>query len=478
MQQQIIKIRFYRLALYFLLGLIITSCSPSNPTQELTAQPSPGSTLMQTGAVEKPAPSATLQVTQTQTPAIGPTALTGRVVRFAHPWTGATADVIKRIAKEFSQKNPWKIRVETFSHGGETQLVNGLQDELEKGSLPGLIAVHPYLLSVLESDFQVINLKPFFNDPEFGFSPEEQEDFSKVFFEPFTIDEQMIGMPIAPQATVLFYNRTWGEELGFSEPPKNTDLFRSQTCEATFFNWQNKDIAMHGTGGWVINLNPAVLAAWYAAFGGEIPTDAIPSFNNPVGKEAFGYLWDINTQGCIWFAAQPDPFVYFADRYALLYAGTLDQVPLQTNWMNSAGSQDKWDVIGFPGLDGEIIVVDGPGLLVTAEEVEDQIAAWLFAKYLLEPEVQAKLVTSLFSLPVRKSAMDLLKTVKKDYPQWTQGAALLDSAYVLPVSTAWGVSQWVLQDAMLQLLQAEAEKVPVIMEAMDAMIVDLVGVTP
>jgi ABC-type glycerol-3-phosphate transport system substrate-binding protein len=148
------------------------------------------------------------------------------------------------------------------------------------------------------------------------------------------------------------------------------------------------------------------------------------------------------------------------------------------SWMAVAASEDEWAVIGFPGKAGETILVDGPGLMIGADSPENQLAAWLFSKYLLEPEVQAKLVQSLFTLPVRESATELLGEFEDDYPHWAQGAALVESAVALPVSDDWGVAQWVLQDAVNRILQSETDEVTILLEQLDAMITDLAGDSP
>jgi len=116
--------------------------------------------------------------------------------------------------------------------------------------------------------------------------------------------------------------------------------------------------------------------------------------------------------------------------------------------------------------------------MIRAESPEQELATWLFSKYLLAPNAQAELVKSLFSLPVRTSAMELLMDFKVDYPQWAQGAALIDSANTLPVSGYWGTAQWALQDAANRILQAEEDNVTLILEQLDDLIVDLVEGTP
>ena len=129
--------------------------------------------------------------------------------------------------------------------------------------------------------------------------------------------------------------------------------------------------------------------------------------------------------------------------------------------------------MGFPGPDGDVMLVDSPGLMVTADTPENQMAAWLFARYLLSPEVQAELVQSGFSLPVRESTLGLLAYFADQYPQWAQAVELMDIARPIPISSGWGIGQWVLQDGFYRLLQGDIDDLPTILEEVDALVAEL-----
>ena len=458
----------------FVVLIAIASCTPevvpevAEPTFTATQARTPSQT-----ATAKP-PTATVTATQSvDTMGVDPKDLQGTLVRFAHPWVGIPADTLEAIAGEFSRSNPWGIKVEVDPHGGETALMESIIHMEVSDVLPDVIAAPVYLRSSLGEDKSLVDLGFYFNDPEWGFSLAEREDTLTLFLEPFEIDGQIIAMPFVPQATVLFYNRSWAMDLGFSGAPRDLDSFTRQNCDATFANWQDDD-KVGGTGGWAINLDPRVLAGWYYAFGGVVPEDEIPLFNNQAGKESFGYLWDIKSQGCIWFALEPDHHAYFAKRLALMYAGQLDQIATQTGWMNTVGNDDEWEVIGFPGPEGELILVESPGLMITASTPEQELATWLFIKHLLEPEIQAQLVESLFTLPVRRSAMKFLTNFVEEYPQWAQGAALMESARALPASEDWEIAQWLLQDAANRILQDESGNVTLYLEQLDEKIIEFV----
>jgi ABC-type glycerol-3-phosphate transport system substrate-binding protein len=387
---------------------------------------------------------------------------------------GEPAETLATIAREFSLTNAWAIWVAVYSYGGEEALVQALQANLEAGEMPGLLAAQPYLLSGLAGDYALVDLSTLIEDPEWGFDAERKADILPPFQGLFTREEQITALPFAHQATVLFYNSTWAAELGFSGPPSDLDTFRFQNCEATFSNWQD-DSKQNGTGGWVVSVDPHVLASWYYAFEGVLPEEGVPSFNNLSGQAAFGYLWDLRNQGCSWFSLQPDPFEYFARRLALVYAGRLDQIPVQMHWMEAIGSSDEWELIGFPGPAGESVLIDGPGLMVTADTPENELAAWLFIQYLLEPHNQAKIVRSFFSLPMRESTLDLLSDFENEYPQWAQAVAMMESASILPTSDSWGVAQWVLHDAAYRILVSETGEVTPVLEQLDALIIELTG---
>ncbi|MFW5714463.1 MAG: extracellular solute-binding protein [Brevefilum sp.] len=459
-----------------LCGVLILSACSQTPTE------TPVSNLTQTSTVEltetpesvtTPSPSPT--PTSPPTLNVRPEDLVDISLRFMHPWPGDTAEVIEQIARQFSLTNPWDIWVDTESHGGETALLEALLLDAETGDTPELVAVHPYQLNVLDGTFFTIPLLDYFDHPEWGFDDDARADIPEVLLDPFALEEELIALPVAPQATVLFYNQTWAESLGFAALPEDAGAFRQQSCGAALANREDINPEKADTGGWIINLQPEVLSGWYRAYGGELPDSGRPQFNTDAGRDALGYLKSLSDQGCFWRGRRPEPYFYFANRFALSYAGRLDGIPEQQGWMTVAENEDRWTVMGFPGPEGQVMVIDGPGLMVAEASPEEQLAAWLFARHLLEPEVQERLVRTLFTVPVRRSALASLGDFAEEYPQWGTGVALIDEAVALPMSEDWGYSQWLLQDAAFRLLQFDEQSPEEVLEELDQMIIELGG---
>ncbi len=481
---KLLKNRSYwqRLLLTVFLSIFIVGCAADDPTSTPVVTEETPPTL-------SPMPTDTPMVVETQsTPVhldIDEEDLAGIVVRFVHPWTGALADTIEEIAARFSVTNTWDIWVEVEAHGGEAAMMDALAGDVAVGDMPGLIAAHPYELALLDGDVFTINLSHYFENVDWGLSPEAREDIPPVFLDQFRSEGALVALPVAPQATVIFYNQTWGGELGYAYAPKVAAAFQEQSCEAVYANNEDDNVDNDGTGGWLVSLEPEVLASWFVAFDGELPVNGLPSFDTQAGEAAFSALKSAYDQGCFWIGRQPEPYFYFANRYALAYAGTLDQIPVQMGWMAQAENEDTWTAMGFPGPEGQAMLIDGPGLMITANSPKNQMAAWLFARYLIEPEVQAELVRSGFTLPVRESAMDLLRDFSVTYPQWAQADAMVEGAEPLPASRGWAVGRFLLQDAVYQFLHMEIDPASSIsselssfLEELDAEIIELEGMAP
>jgi len=69
--------------------------------------------------------------------------------------------------------------------------------------------------------------------------------------------------------------------------------------------------------------------------------------------------------------------------------------------------------------------------------------------------------------------MEFLSGFAGQNPQWAQAVAMMDTARPVPISSGWGIGQWVLQDGFYRLLQGEADDLPTILEEVDALVAEL-----
>ena len=75
--------------------------------------------------------------------------------------------------------------------------------------------------------------------------------------------------------------------------------------------------------------------------------------------------------------------------------------------------------------------------------------------------------------PVRLSTVELLQDYQQAYPQWDDLMDMLPEAYYGPLTAQWQLDRLVLEDAFWQYLQGDADRLPDILELLDATIQEL-----
>jgi ABC-type glycerol-3-phosphate transport system substrate-binding protein len=123
------------------------------------------------------------------------------------------------------------------------------------------------------------------------------------------------------------------------------------------------------------------------------------------------------------------------------------------------------------------MVVYGPSLFVLRGEIEQELAAWLFARWLASPEVQAGWVRDHGTLPTRNSVMEGLSDYRSDHPQWAAAVDLLPYARVEPGRPSWSLVHFVLSDAGRYLFSplVTPRQIPEIIEMLEQTAAELDG---
>ena len=94
-------------------------------------------------------------------------------------------------------------------------------------------------------------------------------------------------------------------------------------------------------------------------------------------------------------------------------------------------------MLTFPGDIQTGLVIYGSSYVVLKSTPEQQLASWLFARWLLSPQIQQKWVEVTGLFPLRTSALDLLSGYKDSHPQWSAAVALLPQAQIEPQLASW-----------------------------------------
>jgi ABC-type glycerol-3-phosphate transport system substrate-binding protein len=416
--------KFYKFTL--LLLILLAACQPAQPA--LTATPS--------------------EPTNTPRPASSPDAgthlgipkeaLKGVTIQVWHPWFEVEADLFNSQVKEFNQTNEWGITVQATSQVNYTQLYDNVTASLPTANRPQLVIAFPEHALAWNANGYVIDLTPYVNDPQYGFTQAEAGDFTPVFWSQDSIGGKRLGVPAERSARFLLYNASWARDLGFDAPPKSADEFREQACRAHQAMLTDSDKTDDGQGGWIVDTDPMTLLSWMTSFGGGVLEGNNYRFLTPKNISALTFVKQLYDDGCAWTVqAAADPAAAFAGRKAMFATASLEDLSSYARAMASADNADEWTVLSFPGDIQTGLVIYGSSYVVLKSTPEQQLASWLFVRWLLSPQIQQKWVEVTGLFPLRTSALDLLSDYKDSHPQWSAAVGLLPQAQIEPQLASW-----------------------------------------
>jgi len=276
------------------------------------------------------------------------------------------------------------------------------------------------------------------------------------------------GWPFSQSVQVIYYNESWANELGIKSIPLSAEDFHAQSCRLT----------ENGTpAGLVISPQAANILSFIFAYGGDPldSADGLYDFSSVEIKEFANDWRELYLDDCGKLISNyPNPMAIegeyerFNQRKALMIMGsTLMQAHIQTG-PNSSGRGDDWQMLPFLGPEGtRAVVSDVQSVVVFKTSPEEELASWLFLKYLVSPEVQAEWSQYSGYYPTREDSLRFLRKFGRDNPSWAGGLDLLKYSRSAPLHPSWQTVQLAVEDAFEELLIRPEQSPEAQLEALD-----------
>lgn len=428
-------------------------------------------------------PSVNVTPTATKMPEINtdPKALAGVQITYLHPWSNESGRIMDMLVDEFNQSNEWGIHVLIEQPGSTSLAIQQLRSS-DNGEVN--VAVVPSYELLYQDQYlsDVLDLNPYAASTKVGFSKDERADFEQVIWNENLVGGKLYGIPAEASAAVMFHNITWADELGFSSLPKTSTAFRLQTCAANATFRKDNDRLNDGLGGWIVSSDADTIFSWLNIFDGFDLTTPHEKFNNNEVKQGFEYLFNLQASSCAWSGRVPEPYDYFANRQALSYSGTTqDILPQSAAFIRSGNDiEDEWQVMAYPGGEDSDVLTRGLAYGVLKSDDQKDLASWLFIRWLSQPVNQARMLQVTGSLPLGEAVMDYMSSFEEDYPQWKDALLLLPHAKSITAQADLGIIRMVLGDAGAFLFKPEftAEGIPDLLYQLDSTIKELTNRNP
>ncbi len=460
-----IRSRFL-LILLIILTLLVSGCLPQS--QELgTPTPTP---------TRRPTITSTITPTSTKVVEVDEALLRGLQIRFIHPWATEVQNELAAMVDQFNQTNKWGIHVIMESPGSAGLAAKTIWAEIDSGNVINVVAAPINLLLAIDEKEQLVtDLGPYIFSKNYGMTQDQIDDFNKVFWEEGIFHDKYYAIPAQRTITVMIYNISWAKDLGFATIPSTPEEFKVQVCSANMTQRRDTDVTNDGMGGWIVSTSSTTLLNWLDSFNASIQNQTGFRFNSVEVSDAFTYLFGLYKENCAWSGNSPQPYSYFAKRQTLVYTGQLQDVILQSLAMQREGSEDNWEIIPFPGIEGQPVLVSGFSYGVLESDPERDLAAWLFIRWLSEPAQQARLLKASGTYPLGSEVMTLMNEYTSEHPQWERAVNTIDELTSQPQDADWMVVSPVLEDAGWQLFnsQTKSDDIKKIIEEMDLLTVEL-----
>ncbi len=418
----------FRGGVSLLLLVFLAACQPA-PVESLTETPS-------VDATQTPRPTSTPDAAGTL--GVPKEALKGVTIQVWHPWFGVESNLFESQVKEFNQTNEWGIVVQSTSQSNYTQLYESVSTSLLTPNRPQVAIAFPEHALDWDTSGLVVDLTQYVNDPQYGFTNDDVKDFPSVFWNQDSFGGKRLGVPAERSARFLLYDVSWARQLGFDAAPVNAEDFRQQACRAHQSMLTDNDKSNDGQGGWLVDTNSMTALSWLMAFGGGVLEGNDYRFLTPKNIAALTFVKQLYDDGCAWTAG-PDADLpsAFANRKALFATASLEDLSDYMRAMGASSNPDEWTALSFPGDVQTGLVVYGSSYIVLKSTPEQQLASWLFVRWMLSRENQKKWVEVTGLFPLRNSALDLLGDYKNSHPQWAAAVDLLPQAQIQPQLASW-----------------------------------------
>lgn len=441
------------LILFCLSGLVLSACENITPDPALSETPSElVETATLTAISELETPSSTVAPDPL---GISWSDLEGQELEFWYVWDlDEPGAGMNAIVDRFNQENEWGITVAAHDQGLVLDPLASMEAAFEEGKTPHILIGDSAVIAEWYQTGLIIDLNPFLTDPVVGLADNDRRDFYPGIYREFVLDGSVRpGMPFSQSIQVIYYNKSWAEELELTSLPSSADDFREQACLIT----ESGESA-----GVILSPQAANVLSFIYAYGGD-PVISIGGDYHFSSRQIteFAENWTgLVRDGCGQLISNyPNPMAIegeyerFNQRQALMIMGSSLILEHIQPAADQNGPTDNWQMMAFRGPDGNRAVAsEVQSVVIFDSHPETELAAWLFLKYLTSPEVQAEWAEYSGFYPTRQDSLTLLRQLRKDNPYWASGVNLLAYSRSVPLHPSWQTVQLALEDAFEEMI--------------------------
>ena len=363
-------------------------------------------------------------------------------IRYWHANGAALTTVLEEIKGKFEAKYEGKYVVDLTSYGDYTTLRDTISSSIAAGDAPTAAQTYPDHVSLYLEGDALVSLDKYINDPVNGMSKEEQAQFIEGFWNEGTIYDQVgtrYAMPFNKSTELMYYNKdmfdkygwnvptTWDEVIDICEKFKQTTEYQKAVSEYDglvyglgYDSEANLFITFTQQYGATYTSFDANGKGVYNAFGGNAADTA-------KSKEALSWYYqqyqNKNIATTTVFGTN-----YCSDAFkngqCIMTIGSSAGASYN-NGQESTGTKFTTGVAAVPQKDptnGQVIQQGTNVSLFKCATAEEELAGWLWLKFMVSYESALDWATKTSYFPIRKDVIN-----SKEYQNHINGVTVVEN---------------------------------------------------
>jgi len=320
------------------------------------------------------------------------------------------------------------ITVDEKSTGGgyddaKDQIVSGIRIK----ETPNVAYAYPDHVALYNVAQRTRILDDFINDPVYGYTGDEIEDFVPAFWEEGSTfgDDSMYLLPFSKSTEVLYYNKTLFDDKGWTVPQTWDETYALSQTILDSEKGQHQDA--DGNVIHVIPFDSDSGANWFITMTEQAKTpytslnaDGSGSYDfNTAENQAFvTSLKEKYNKGLVTTKGVHGGYVNINSEDPLFYMAIGSSAGCTYHIPSPVDGEYPFEVgvatIPQVNLDNKKVISQGPDIVMlksfnsdTHKAEQEELASWLFMKFLTSPEFSAQFSMASGYMPVRESSKDI-----------------------------------------------------------------------
>ena len=440
---------------------------PATKAPEPTKPPAATTAPTQAAAATKPpAPTATLRP-----PAVTAAANAVRINVWHHFSAPEQVEMMQKFADEFNAKNPQYYVVVTMQ-GTTGDIGKKINAAITANALPEIATGNPGDVFDWNTSGAVAVLDDYIKDAKDGLTADQLAEMSmktpngELYFD--QVGGKTLGISPGRSTSVLYYNVDMLKAAGFNEPPATWEDF-DKICAAVT-KGDNYCFAINSP-----SVETSTFATWVFSRGGTYASadEKKATFDDAAGVDSLKWLKNLVDKG---WAKTPsttsrgDQTDFGNGKLAFTFGSTAG-LPFYQDGVNGRKEGPfQWSIAPYPaGPKGKQLVdFFGPSMAIMKTTPDKQKGAWLFVKFMLQPQNLVEFGLRLSYFPATKSARDTIAAMDADkvkgtnarialvLPQFKKGLSFIPMGVREPISPAWQGARALIQNMLTAVSTAKS----------------------